>query len=107
MSKGQNVEWDKMPNGHNVESKKGWMGHNVEWDKTPNGNHVESKKGRLGQNDEWYKQNVESIQCLIRRHTVMSKSVINVEIKEIYLKCCYFLKNLLDITMDNNVENGF
>ncbi len=52
MSKGQNVEWDKMPNGHNLESKKGRMGPNVEWDKTPNGNNVESKKGRLGQNVE-------------------------------------------------------
>jgi hypothetical protein len=65
MLKGQNVEWDKMPNGHNVESKKGRMGHNVKWDKTPNGNNVESKKGRLGQNVEWFKKmlkesNVES-----------------------------------------------
>jgi hypothetical protein len=107
MSKGKNVERDKMPNGHDVESMKGRMGHNVEWDKTLNGNHVESKKGRLGQNVERYKQNVESKQCRIRRHTVMSKRVINVESKEIYLKCCYFLKDLLDITMDNNVENGF
>jgi hypothetical protein len=65
MSKGQNVEWDKMPYGHNVECKKGRMGHNVEWDKTPNGNNVESKKGRLGQNVERSKKmskesNVES-----------------------------------------------
>jgi hypothetical protein len=65
MSKGQNVGWDKVPNGHNVESKKGRMGHNVEWDKTPNGNNVESKKGPLGQNVERSKKmskesNVES-----------------------------------------------
>jgi hypothetical protein len=65
MSKGQNVEWDKMPNRPNVESKKSRMGHNVEWDKTPNGNNVESKKGRLGQNVERSKKmskesNVES-----------------------------------------------
>ncbi len=96
-----------MPNGHNVESKKGRMGHNVEWDKTPNGNHVESKKGRLGQKVELYKKNVKSKQCRIRRPTVRSKRVKNVESKEIYLKCCYFFKNLLDITMDNNVKNGF
>ncbi len=78
----------------------------AEWDKTPNGNHVESKKGRLGQNVEWYKKNVASKQCRIRRHTVMSKRVKNVESKEIYLKCCYFLKKLLDTTMNNIVENG-
>jgi hypothetical protein len=95
MSKGQNVEWDKMPNGHNVESKKGRMGHNVESDKTPNGNHVESKKGRLGQNVDRYKKNVERKQCQIRRHTVMSKRVKNVESKEIYLKCCYFFKKTI------------
>jgi hypothetical protein len=95
-----------MPNGHNAESKKGQIGHNVEWEKTPNGNHVESKKGRLGQNVEWYKENVKSKQYRIRRHTVMSKRVKNVESKEIYLKCCYLLKKLLDTTMNNNVENG-
>jgi hypothetical protein len=105
MSKGQNAEWDKMTNGHNVESKKGRMGHNVEWDKTPNGNHFESKQGRLGQNVEKYKKNVESKQCRIRRQIVMSKRVKNVESKEIYLKCYYFLKKLLDTTMNNNVEN--
>jgi hypothetical protein len=61
MSKVQNVEWDKMPNGHNVESKKGRIGHNVEWDKTPIRNHVESKKGRLGQNVEWYKKKMSKV----------------------------------------------
>ncbi len=65
MSKGQNIEWDKMPNRPNVKSKKGRMGHNVEWDKTPNGNNVESKKGLLRQNVEQSKKmskesNVES-----------------------------------------------
>jgi hypothetical protein len=54
MSKGQDVEWDKTPNRHNVESKKGRMGHTVEWDKTPNRYNVKSKKGPLGQNFEWY-----------------------------------------------------
>jgi hypothetical protein len=27
----KNVEWDKMLNGHNVESKKGQMGQNAKW----------------------------------------------------------------------------
>ncbi len=45
MSKGQNVEWDKTPNGHNVKSKKGRIGHNDEWDKMLNRHTVESKKG--------------------------------------------------------------
>jgi hypothetical protein len=36
----------------------------------------------------------------------MSKRVKNVKSKEIYLKCCYFFKILLDTTMNNNVENG-
>ncbi len=40
----KNVEYDKMPNRPNVESKKGRMGHNFEWDKTPNRHNVESNK---------------------------------------------------------------
>ncbi len=31
MLKGQNIEWDKMPNGNNVESKKGRLRQNVKW----------------------------------------------------------------------------
>jgi hypothetical protein len=112
MLNGKKCQKDKMSNGTKCQMdimlkvKKGRMGHNVEWDKTPNGNHVESKKGQLGQNVEWYKKNVESKQSRIRRHTVKSKRVTNVKSKEIYLKCCYFLrKKILDTTMYNNVEN--
>jgi hypothetical protein len=47
-----NVEWDKTPSRHTVESKKGRMENNVEWDKTSNRNNDESKKGRWGQNVE-------------------------------------------------------
>jgi hypothetical protein len=36
MSNRQNVEWDKTPKRHNVESNKGRMGHNVKWDKMSN-----------------------------------------------------------------------
>ncbi len=101
MSKGQNVEWDKMPNGHKVESKKGQMGHNVEWDKTPNGNHIESKKGRLGQNVERYKKNLESKQCRIRRQTVsVEKGLKMLKVR----KCCCSLKKILDTTLNNNVK---
>ncbi len=84
MSKGQNVEWDKMPNGHNVESKKGRMGHNVEWDKTPN----RMSTVRMADWDKMSNgpKNVERKQCRIRRHTVMSKMIKNVESKEMSLK---------------------
>jgi hypothetical protein len=34
MLKGQNVEWGKTPNSHNVKSKKGRMGHNLKWEKS-------------------------------------------------------------------------
>ncbi len=41
MSNGQNIEWDKTPKRHNVESNKGRMGYNVEWDKMSNRNNIE------------------------------------------------------------------
>ncbi len=69
MSKGQNVEWDKMPNRHNAESKKGRRDimsngtkrrieimskvRKANWDKMSTG-----------------KKNVESKQCRIRRQNV-------------------------------------
>ncbi len=44
MLKVQNVEWDKTPNIHNVESNKGRMGQNIEWDKMLNRKYVEWDK---------------------------------------------------------------
>ncbi len=44
MSNIQNIEWDKTPKRHNVESNKGRMGQNVEWDKLPNRNNIECDK---------------------------------------------------------------
>ncbi len=49
MSNGQNVEWDKTPKRHNVESNKGRMDkmsnrNNIEWDKMSNRNNVEQDK---------------------------------------------------------------
>ncbi len=55
MSNGQNVEWDKMPNRHNVDSNTGRMGHNVEWDKILNRNNIEWDKILNGNNVEWDK----------------------------------------------------
>ncbi len=54
MSNKQNVEWDKTPNRHNVESNKAeW--DNVEWDKMFNRNNIEWDKMSNRNNVEWDK----------------------------------------------------
>ncbi len=78
-------------------------GQNVEWDKTPNRHNVESKNGRLVQNVKWYKKN--SKVSKVESEDIMLKRVKNVKSKEMYLKLHYFLLKLLD-TMYNNVKNG-
>ncbi len=63
MSKGQNVKWDKSRIDLMSKVRK------ADWDKMSN-----------------FQKNVERKQCRIRRHTVMSKMIKNVESKEMYLK---------------------
>jgi hypothetical protein len=111
----QNIEWDtmsndKISNGKKCRKDKLSNGtqrrmdimskvRKAEWDIMSNGTQRRMEMSKVRKAD-WDKisndtKNVESKQCRIRRHAVVSKRVENVESKEIYLKCCYFLKKTI------------